>query len=176
MWLAFRKTPGGTVSIDCVLLFPPSSHSVILIIVVLFSVLFFTRLIFPFFPSGISPSNWGPLMTSDEASGRIDYFMFAVTSVTTNPANVPWTTTPDDTVAISSSQLSNIQSAAQQYLANYANGAHSAGAYIELGIEENLSANFFQPFYFANLKAKAQAVRQAAANAGASNIKLVYQV
>ena len=102
--------------------------------------------------NGTPASSWGSTISSEASSGgKLELPIFAETSLTND---ISWTTTPDDTAPISQAQLNALQSVAQLYLAGYANGANANAAYVELGLEENLSPNFGQAYYFQNLAAK----------------------
>jgi len=116
---------------------------------------------------------WGRDIQALTHSGKLEVGIFASKSMT---GGVEWTTQPDDNGVISPSQLTAIQNEAQAYLSGYANGTNGDAAFVELGLEEELSENFQQKFYFENLAAKAQACRMASKAAGASNVKFIYQI
>lgn len=79
-----------------------------------------------------------------------------------------WNT--DDSQPVSSTFINTLNS----YLQSYFQTAPSI-VYWEFGLEENLSGNYSQTYYWSNLAQKLQAARQAA-TAVNPNIKLIYQV
>lgn len=76
----------------------------------------------------------------------------------------------DDTVAISAADLGALKTKITGFFQ-----ADPQVLFWELGIEENLKSTYNDPFYWPNLAAKVNAVRQAA-DAVNPNIKLIYQV
>ncbi|MGD2137720.1 MAG: hypothetical protein PVF08_05630, partial [Gammaproteobacteria bacterium] len=76
----------------------------------------------------------------------------------------------DDTRPISPAELDLLGARIKRYFA-----AHPATRYWELGIEENLSRRFKQPYYWPNLAAKVRVVRKAADEIN-PDIRLVYQI
>ena len=76
----------------------------------------------------------------------------------------------DDSQPISKAALAVIGVRSQQYFV-----ADPSVAYWELGIEENLSKNYHQKYYWSNLASKVAAVKQASLSVGV-NVKLIYQI
>jgi hypothetical protein len=76
----------------------------------------------------------------------------------------------DDTHPISREQLERLTARSKQYFE-----ADQQTKYWETGIEENLGGRYDKPYYWANLAAKAQVVREAA-NRVNPDVKLIYQV
>ncbi len=76
----------------------------------------------------------------------------------------------DDRQPISKEALAIIKERSQQYFV-----ADPSVRYWELGIEENLSKNYHQKYYWSNLASKVAAVKQASLSSGA-NVKLIYQI
>lgn len=82
--------------------------------------------------------------------------------------DAPWQS--NDARPVPAAQLELIKSLTKQYFQ-----ADTEVVFWEVGIEENLSSNYRKAFYWSNLEAKTQAVRQAA-NETNPRIKLIYQV
>jgi len=80
----------------------------------------------------------------------------------------PWDS--DDSSPVSETQLAALKLRIKEYFS-----AEPAVIYWELGLEENLQARFYQPYYWPNLAAKVNAVRKAA-NEVNPDIKLIYQI
>lgn len=76
----------------------------------------------------------------------------------------------DDSQPVNNTFLINLKN----YLQSFFQAAPTI-IYWEFGIEENLSGNFSQPYYWANLTQKLQMARQAA-SAINPNVKIIYQV
>ena len=76
----------------------------------------------------------------------------------------------DDIAAISQQQLSDLKEELKSYFS-----ADSKTTYWELGIEENISQAYYQPFYWKNLLAKVK-IAQVAAKESNQNIRFVYQI
>lgn len=76
----------------------------------------------------------------------------------------------DDLQPISRTQLSRLKSRIRQYFE-----AHPTTGFWETGIEENLRGRYEKPYYWHNLAAKLQVVRQAA-DAVNPDIRLIYQI
>lgn len=108
------------------------------------------------------------LLNVAEWRSHIDYTRDLGLSELPIISGAPWVS--NDASAVSSRQLSRIQSLSRQYFQ-----ADTRARYWEVGIEENLSAAYEKAFYWSNLAAKTRAVREAA-DAINPDIKLIYQV
>lgn len=76
----------------------------------------------------------------------------------------------DDDFSVKKRQLSELKSRASQYFA-----ADQNVVFWELGIEENLQENFEKKYYWQNLAAKSEVIRQAAEQTN-PEIKFIYQI
>ena len=76
----------------------------------------------------------------------------------------------DDSKPVTTEQLARITQRANDYFS-----ADTSVTFWELGLEENLTRQYKQPYYWKNLAAKTRAVRDAAKNSS-PDIKLIYQI
>jgi hypothetical protein len=106
-----------------------------------------------------SPKWWGYEMEKRRALGLLELPILV---------GAEWKS--DDTQPISSKQLERLKSRIRQYFA-----ADRKTEYWETGIEENLGGRYEKPYYWTNLAAKAQVVRDAVDSVN-PNVKLIYQI